>query len=63
MKKIFLKLLTIFIILLDWAALHDIIKGNEPNYFGEYSVIILSVLYFAALVYFWLKNKAKASAA
>ncbi len=62
MKTIFLILLTILIILLDWAALHDIIKNNEPNYFGEYSIIILSVLYFAAFMYFWFKRKAKESA-
>ena len=37
---------------MDWAALHDILKQNENNYFTEYMVIILSVLYFYVLVYF-----------
>jgi len=41
---------------MDWAALHDILKQNENNYFTEYMVIILSVLYFYVLVYFKAKK-------
>ncbi len=41
---------------MDWAALHDILKQNENNYFTEYMVIILSVLYFSVLVYFKAKK-------
>lgn len=41
---------------MDWAALHDILKQNENNYFSEFMVIILSVLYFSVLVYFKAKK-------
>jgi hypothetical protein len=46
--------------LLDWAALDDITTGNEPNYYGEYVILALSVLVFVALaVMYRRKNKAK----
>lgn len=57
MKTLLLILFTAFVLFLDWVALHDIIKGNEQDYFGEYSVLILSVLYFSVLIYFGTKLK------
>jgi len=32
-----------FILLLDWAALHDIIKG-EANTLAEYSMLVFSLI-------------------
>ena len=29
---------------LNWAALHDIIKGREPDLRAEYTVVILTAL-------------------
>lgn len=45
MKKIIINTSVLVIILLDWAALHDILKG-EPNPYGEYLVLIISILAF-----------------
>jgi hypothetical protein len=40
---------------LDWAALHDIIKG-EPNLTLEYSIIVLSILVILALIAIYVRN-------
>lgn len=37
------------IILLDWAALYDIIKG-DPDPYAEYSMLLLSVVVFCYIV-------------
>jgi len=37
---------------LDWAALNDITTGNEPNYFGEYGILLVS-----AAIFLWLWKK------
>lgn len=34
---------------LDWAALHDILKQNEPSYSSEYTMLVASALIFAGL--------------
>jgi len=56
MGKIIIILSILIFLAMDWAALHDILKQNENNYFTEYMVIILSVLYFSVLVYFKAKK-------
>jgi hypothetical protein len=60
MKKILFILITIILFLLDWAALHDIIKGNEQNYTGEYLILTISILFYAGLVYHFIKKKINA---
>lgn len=40
----------ILLLALDWAALHDILKRNEPDYSAEYTVLGASVLIFAGLI-------------
>jgi len=57
MKK-FLFGISIFVILaLDWAALDDITTGIEPNYTGEYLILILSLLIFGFMEYYFYKRK------
>ncbi len=56
MRKILILSVILIFSVLDWAALHDILKQNETNYYSEYLVIILSVLYFSVLVYFKAKK-------
>ena len=56
MGKIIIILSILIFLAMDWAALHDILKQNENNYFSEFMVIILSVLYFSVLVYFKAKK-------
>lgn len=40
----------LFILLLDWAALHDIIKG-EANTLAEYSILVFSLITVPFLLY------------
>jgi len=49
MKTILLTVLSAFLLALDWAALHDILKG-EPDLYGEYRTLVLSGIVFGVLV-------------
>ncbi len=40
----------LFVLLLDWAALHDIIKGDE-NTFAEYSMLAISLIAVPFLIF------------
>ncbi|OGG06429.1 hypothetical protein A3D05_04590 [Candidatus Gottesmanbacteria bacterium RIFCSPHIGHO2_02_FULL_40_24] len=58
-RKIILTAVIFLILLLDWAALDDITTGNEPDYYGEYAVLILSAVFF--VIYFlWKSTRKKA---
>ena len=46
MKNIILAGVILLLLALDWAALHDILKQNEPNYVAEYAMLFVSVLFF-----------------
>jgi len=48
-KKILLGIIIVIFLMLDWAALHDIIKGKEPNYWGEYAILVISVIVFITI--------------
>ena len=50
LHKSFYIIAVLFILLLDWAALHDIIKGEE-NTFAEYSMLVLSLIAVPFLIY------------
>ena len=46
--KTFLGITVALVLLaLDWAALHDIVKANEPDYTLEYGMLAFSVVAFA----------------
>ncbi len=55
MKKILLGVSALFLLALDWAAAHDILKG-EPNPWQEYAVLILSAIFFALLLFSWIRR-------
>lgn len=63
MKDGFKKLLTVgtglALLALDWAALHDILKG-EPDARGEYAILLLSLAAFVAMTL--LSHRRKESA-
>jgi len=40
---------SVLVLLLTWAALDDITTGNEPSFVGEYTLLALSDLWFAAI--------------
>jgi len=44
---------------LDWAALHDILKRNEPNYVAEYTMLAVSIAIFAALLFTQLRKRTR----
>ena len=60
-KKIIKTTIVLILLALDWAALDDITTGNEPDYNGEYMMLMVSVLIFGLLLIFhirkWKKSK------
>ena len=50
MKKLIIILILLIFLSLDWAALHDIVKG-EPDLYGEYGVLAFSSLIFATIIF------------
>ena len=46
LKNIIFWIITVILLALDWAALHDIIKENQPHYWFEYVMILLSLVIF-----------------
>jgi len=50
--EIFVALLFVFLLLvLDWLALDDITTGNEPDLWGEYAILTVSLVIFGILIY------------
>ena len=43
MKKAVGIVIIILLLLLDYAALDDITTGSEPNFYGEYAMLVVSV--------------------
>lgn len=58
MKKTLLIAGLLAVAALDWAALHDILKQNEPNYFAEYTMLAASAVIFAAIAAQWFSKRA-----
>jgi hypothetical protein len=52
---------TLLLLALDWAAWHDILKANEPDYTLEYGMLAFSVVPFAALLSVVLRRKRRAA--
>ena len=55
-KTIALTAIVLILLALDWAALHDIFKG-EPNLYLEYAVVIFSIILISAVIFITLKRK------
>jgi hypothetical protein len=58
MKALLLIAIVLVLVALDWAAVHDILKG-EPNLHGEYAMVVFSVVTFAVLIYIGLRGRHK----
>jgi len=52
MKRIILVAMALVVLALDWAALHDIFKG-EPSPYGEYALLIFSPLLLGAIIFLY----------
>ena len=55
-KIIVLTAIVLILLALDWAALHDILKG-EPNLYLEYAVVMFSIILISAVIFITLKRK------
>ncbi|MBC8343751.1 MAG: hypothetical protein ISR55_11775 [Bacteroidetes bacterium] len=57
------KLISFFLIalllLLDWAAIHDILKGNEDSFMAEYMILIVSIVVFVMMLVIQLVRSRK----
>jgi hypothetical protein len=49
MKRLVVIGMVVVLLALDWAALHDILKG-EPDVRGELAMLALSAVVFAGLI-------------
>ncbi|MFQ5777468.1 MAG: hypothetical protein ACE5IP_05625 [Terriglobia bacterium] len=61
MKTVAQIAVVLLLLALDWAALHDILKGNELDYSLEYGMLAASVIGFVALIVTALRKKSKPS--
>ena len=57
MKKVFVAGIVLLLLALDWAALHDSIKANEPDFVGEYAMLAFSAGVFAVMLWVAFRNK------
>lgn len=55
-KKIIKVTFILILLALDWAALNDIITGNELDYNGEYMMLTISALLFGFLIVLHIKK-------
>jgi len=58
MKTVLLMGLVVLLLALDWAALHDILKG-EPNLYAEYGTILFSTIIFGVMIFIGLRGRNK----
>ena len=56
MKNWPMLLFVLVLLALDWAALHDILKGNELNLYSEYTMLAAIAVIFAALAWRWQRS-------
>jgi hypothetical protein len=56
--KLFIIVFILFaVIVLDWVALHDILKGKQDDYTDEYIMPSVSVLILGAAGYLFIAGK------
>lgn len=55
-KKLLIGIVILFLIL-DFLALDDITTGTEPDFTGEYLILIISAFVFAVAAYLLFKKK------
>ena len=58
MKKWLVALGFLVLLTLDWAALHDIIKG-EQDVWLEWLYVLVSIIFLVFVIYKWLKVRSK----
>jgi hypothetical protein len=62
MRKTLVILGLLVLAALNWAALHDILKQNEPDYTAEWLVVVASAVILIATAIRFLRIRAQRSA-
>ena len=57
MKKLVIAAADMLVLVGDWAALHDILLGAEPDYVQEWTWLALSTLVLAGAVWIWIRRR------
>lgn len=57
MEKVFVLGIIIVLLVLDWLALDDITTGNQPNFYFEYTMLVVSLLILSLLGVTFFKKK------
>ncbi len=55
-RVLLLVAVVLVLLALDWATLHDILKG-EPNLYGEYGMLVFSAIVFGLLAIAGLRRR------
>ncbi len=56
MRGLIFTAMAVALLALDWAAIHDILKG-EPDTFGEYGMLAFSLIAFSAMAFIGLRRR------
>ena len=57
MKKLVIAAAVMLVLVGDWAALHDILLGTEPDYVQEWTWLALSTMVLAGAVWIWIRRR------
>ncbi|MEK6253696.1 MAG: hypothetical protein N2B05_03265 [Gemmatimonadales bacterium] len=57
MKRLVIAAAVMLVLVGDWAALHDILLGTEPDYVQEWTWLSLSTLVLAGAVWIWIRRR------
>lgn len=61
MRYLISAVIALIFAVLDWLALHDIIKGGE-DLVAEYSILVISLAVYAVLIYILFLKKPQQTA-
>ncbi len=57
MMKAFWIVVVLLVLAADWAALHDIVTGGEPDYRQEWTWLVASTLVLAGLAWIAFRRR------
>ena len=61
MKKVLWVVAVLLVLIVDWAALHDILGGREPSYSAEWTWLAVSTLALSAAAWIGVKRCRRSS--
>ncbi|MBT8479688.1 MAG: hypothetical protein KJO06_12275 [Gemmatimonadetes bacterium] len=59
MKTVVWVVVVLFVLIGDWAALHDILLGSEPNYAQEWTWLVISSMALAGAAWLGLRRRTR----